>query len=331
MTLTTPPPIDPEEEEMLVLHSEFVAAEGSEPVEETANSVDAPKVDDPPKVDDRPSERFTWTIENFSKLTRKKVYSDVFLVGGYKWRVLIFPKGNNSDHLSVYLDVADFATLPYGWSKNIQLSLAVVNQVNSDFTIRKDTQHRFNARTKDWGFTSFMPLSDLYDPSKGYLLNDTFMVEADVAVVDPPTTRFTWTIENFSRLTDKMLWSDVFFVGGCKWRVLIYPKGNNTDHLSLYLDAADSITLPDGWNRHAQFSLAMVNQIHSESTIRKDTEHRFYAHESDWGFTSFMPLSDLYDPGKGYLLNDTCIVEADVAVLEVDVKDSIPNLDGLSI
>ncbi|MFS7937704.1 putative ubiquitinyl hydrolase 1 [Helianthus anomalus] len=45
---------------------------------------------------------------------RKKVYSDVFVVGGYKWRVLIFPKGNNSDHLSVYLDVADFATLLLG-------------------------------------------------------------------------------------------------------------------------------------------------------------------------------------------------------------------------
>ncbi|MFS7938677.1 putative ubiquitinyl hydrolase 1 [Helianthus anomalus] len=62
------------------------------------------------------------------------------------------------------------------------------------------------------------------------------------------------------------------------------------------------------------------------------TEHQFNALESDWGFTSFMPLSDLYDPHRGYLLNDTCIVEADVAVLEVvDVKSSMPNLDSLSI
>lgn len=30
-----------------------------------------------------------------------------------------------------------------------------------------------------------------------------------------------------------------------------------------------------------------------------------------------MPLSDLYDPSRGYLLNDTCIVEADVAVRKV--------------
>lgn len=30
-----------------------------------------------------------------------------------------------------------------------------------------------------------------------------------------------------------------------------------------------------------------------------------------------MPLSDLYDPNKGFLLNDTCIIEADVAVRKV--------------
>lgn len=48
-----------------------------------------------------------------------------------------------------------------------------------------------------------------------------------------------------------------------------------------------------------------------------DTQHQFSARESDWGFTSFMPLSELYDPSRGYLLNDTCIVEADVAVRKV--------------
>ncbi|MFS7983042.1 putative ubiquitinyl hydrolase 1 [Helianthus anomalus] len=180
MTLMTPPPIDPEEEEMLVPHSEFATAEGPQPMDvtpaEATNTVEASVVDDPP------SAMFTWTIENFSRLTGKKLYSDVFFVGGYKWRVLIFPKGNNVDHLSMYLDVADSATLPYGWSRYAQFSLAVVNQVHNKFTMRKDTQHQFNARESDWGFTSFMPLSELYEPSRGYLLNDTCIIEADVTV-----------------------------------------------------------------------------------------------------------------------------------------------------
>ncbi|KAM0062763.1 putative ubiquitinyl hydrolase 1 [Helianthus debilis subsp. tardiflorus] len=180
MTLMTSPPIDPEEEEMLVPHSEFATAEGPQPMDvtpaEATNTVEASVVDDPP------SAMFTWTIENFSRLTGKKLYSDVFFVGGYKWRVLIFPKGNNVDHLSMYLDVADSATLPYGWSRYAQFSLAVVNQVHNKFTMRKDTQHQFNARESDWGFTSFMPLSELYEPSRGYLLNDTCIIEADVTV-----------------------------------------------------------------------------------------------------------------------------------------------------
>ena len=52
-------------------------------------------------------------------------------------RILIFPKGNNVDHLSMYLDVADSATLPYGWSRYAQFSLSVINQVQSKYSVRK--------------------------------------------------------------------------------------------------------------------------------------------------------------------------------------------------
>ncbi|KAG6401642.1 hypothetical protein SASPL_138506 [Salvia splendens] len=176
-----------EDEEMLVPHSDLVEGpqplvEGPQPMEvapgdnDNAGSVENQANEEPQ------ASRYTWTIENFSRLNMKKLYSDVFTVGGYKWRVLIFPKGNNVDYLSMYLDVADSATLPYGWSRYAQFSLAIVNQMHNKLTVKKDTQHQFNQRESDWGFTSFMPLSDLYDPNKGYLMNDTCIVEADVAV-----------------------------------------------------------------------------------------------------------------------------------------------------
>ncbi|XXG73090.1 hypothetical protein AAC387_Pa07g2067 [Persea americana] len=130
---------------MLVPHSDF-ATEGPQPMEVAPQTEAASTVENQP-VEDPPSSRFTWTIENFSRLNTKKHYSDVFFVGGYKWRVLIFPKGNN------------VTTCPY-------------------------TQHQFNARESDWGFTSFMPLSKLYDPSRGYLVNDTCVVEAEGTVVE---------------------------------------------------------------------------------------------------------------------------------------------------
>ncbi|GLT57010.1 hypothetical protein SLA2020_300170 [Shorea laevis] len=178
MTLVTPPTLDQEDDEMLVPHSDFPDGPRSMEVAtaEAASAVDTQAVEDPP------SARFTWTIENFTRLNTKKHYSDVFLVGGYKWRILIFPKGNNVDHLSMYLDVGDSGSLPYGWSRYAQFCLTIVNQIHGKYSIRKETQHQFNSRESDWGFTSFMSLGELYDPSRGFLVNDTCVVEADVTV-----------------------------------------------------------------------------------------------------------------------------------------------------
>ena len=71
-----------------------------------------------------------------------------------------------------------------------------------------------------------------------------------------------------------LLQSVMWLIFGCGLillcrRILIFPKGNNVDHLSMYLDVADSSALTYGWSRHAQFSLAVVNQIHHKYSIRK--------------------------------------------------------------
>ncbi|KAM3382800.1 ubiquitin C-terminal hydrolase 12-like isoform X2 [Capsicum galapagoense] len=132
-------------------------------------------------------------------------------------------------------------------------------------------------------------------------------------VDDAESTRFTWTVDNFSTLNVK-LYSDVFIVGGCKWRILMFPKGNNTNHLSIYLDAADAASLPSGWSSYAEFSLAVLDQFHGEFTVRKDTKHTFNACVDDWGFTSFLPLIELHDPCRGYLVDDKVILEAVVSM-----------------
>jgi len=134
-----------QDEEMLVPHQDVVegprqdvvegpqqdVVEGPQPMEESASTVENQLMSDPS------TSRFTWSIENFFKRNGRKHFSDDFVVGGYKWRVLVFPRGNNGDHLSMYLDVADSHLLPPGWSRYAQFSLAVVNQLDSKMSIRK--------------------------------------------------------------------------------------------------------------------------------------------------------------------------------------------------
>ncbi|KAE9447959.1 hypothetical protein C3L33_20142, partial [Rhododendron williamsianum] len=171
-----------EDDEMLVPHSDL-APNGPKPMEEAA------KVVDTHLVDDLPPAQFTWTIENFTRLNTKKLYSEIFLVGGYKWRVLMFPKGNAVEHLSMYLDVADSATLPHGWSRHAQFSLAVVDQRINKFSVRRDTVHKFSAGVSDWGFTSFLPLVELNDPVRGFLVNDTVILEIAVTILNSHDSR----------------------------------------------------------------------------------------------------------------------------------------------
>ncbi|KAL5553895.1 hypothetical protein UlMin_041296 [Ulmus minor] len=133
---------------------------------------------------------------------------------------------------------------------------------------------------------------------------------------DPSSAKFTWKIDNFSKINTKWVYSDVFYVGGYEWRILISPKGENLDHLSMYLIVADSSTLRNRGSIYVQFSLSIVNQIHSEYSVRKEVEHQFNERESYWGF-NVLRIGELYNPAGGFLLNDTCIVEADVALLWV--------------
>ncbi|KAM5585459.1 hypothetical protein ABKV19_004710 [Rosa sericea] len=133
--------------------------------------------------DDLAPVTFTWKIENFSKLdTASKHYSDIFIIGNSKWRILLYLKGNVVDCLSPYLDVPDASKLPQGWSRCAQFSLTVVNQLQPSESITKDAVHVFNACDSDCGFKFLVPLSWLSDHGNEYLVNDICILEATIVL-----------------------------------------------------------------------------------------------------------------------------------------------------
>lgn len=55
--------------------------------------------------------------------------------------------------------------------------------------------------------------------------------------------------------------------------LLAYPKGNNVDYLSLYLEVANYGSLPIGWRRHAKFCFTIVNQRLEKLSKRDDGKY----------------------------------------------------------
>ncbi|XP_077239332.1 TNF receptor-associated factor homolog 1b-like [Tasmannia lanceolata] len=124
--------------------------------------------------------------------------------------------------------------------------------------------------------------------------------------------KFTWKIENFSKISKREHQSDAFEVGGYKWYILIYPQGCDVcNHLSLFLCVANHDKLLPGWSHFAQFTIAVVNKDPKKSKY-SDTLHRFWKKEHDWGWKKFMELSKMYD---GFIVSDTLVIKAQVQVI----------------
>ncbi|CAA7048062.1 unnamed protein product [Microthlaspi erraticum] len=127
--------------------------------------------------------KITWVIKNLSSLQSEKVYSDEFVVGGCRWRLLAFPKGLNKPyHFSLYLTVADSECLSLGWRRHAKFSLTVVNQFSEKLSEVKVTQHWFDHKAVDWGFSEMIRLTKL-KAREGFMVNGEVVVTVKVEVL----------------------------------------------------------------------------------------------------------------------------------------------------
>ncbi|CAF2048412.1 unnamed protein product [Brassica napus] len=123
--------------------------------------------------------------------------------------------------------------------------------------------------------------------------------------------KFTWVIKDFSSLQSFEICSDEFLIGGYKWRLFAYPKGIETDYLSLYLGVETFEYLPLRWRRHAKFSLQVVNPIYEQSPILRGSLL--------WTSIKMLPLVIVDSKDGGFLVNDELKIVAEVDVLQVTV------------
>ncbi|VAH64640.1 unnamed protein product [Triticum turgidum subsp. durum] len=124
--------------------------------------------------------RHTWRIQNFSKEKKREMKSEPFEAGGFKWYILVYPQGCDvSNHLSLFLCVADHDKLLPGWSQFAQFTIAVGN-LDPKKVKYSDTLHKFWKKEHDWGWKKFMELSKIQD---GFLVNDVLEIIAQVQVI----------------------------------------------------------------------------------------------------------------------------------------------------
>ncbi|KAI9182600.1 hypothetical protein LWI28_027085 [Acer negundo] len=187
---------------------------------------------------------------------------------------------------------------------------------------------RFHAMKTAWGITKFIDLKTFSDPMRGYLIDNTCVFGAEVFVVkntftgvnftmkkEPPTYSYTWRVSKFSTLHDERYESEYF---GCyNWKVMLYPNGalegrGNSIGLSLYSDGSN---IPANSKLLVGFKLLIKDRINGKHFELKRVRALFYPPNLNFGWGDFMSLAKLKDPSQGFLVDDTCVVEAEVTFL----------------
>ncbi|KAL5794955.1 hypothetical protein ACOSP7_003549 [Xanthoceras sorbifolium] len=286
---------------------------------------------------------FILKIESYSSLLdeEERYETGVFDVGGYKWKLILYPHGNKTckDHISLYLLIDESNCFPNDkWTVCVNFKLFVLNQKTMKYLTIQDakrTVRYFDKLRIEQGWGQFISLDEFNDPCNGYLVNDCCVFGAEILVFQPPSgieetitmvkeldnRTYTWSIKNFSNLEND-LYSDEFTVGGRKWKLELCPKGYKTGKgksLSLFLYLADWEIVEPKRKLYAKYKLRVLNHSHVR-TVEKSVSHCFDS-KVGWGYQDFMPLKDINERFSGYLNDDTLIVEVEFdAISSIKVR-----------
>ena len=111
----------------------------------------------------------------------------------------------------------------------------------------------------------------------------------------------TWNITDWRALPPK-IYSDPFDGGDFTWKFYLFPEGNRTAAISIYLACAPKGQDPanpssddtSSWACCAQFGIVMWNPEDPTVMASSVASHRFCASETDWGFSQFHDLRGLF-------------------------------------
>ncbi|KAH6696852.1 ubiquitin carboxyl-terminal hydrolase [Plectosphaerella plurivora] len=120
-----------------------------------------PLVEDPPILEDVVN---TWEIESWRSLPKRE-HGPMFQAGGFPWRILLFPYGNNVDQCSIYLEhgFENPQDIPENWSCCVQFALVLWNPNDPSLYTHHVAHHRFTKEEADWGFTRFYELRKMFN------------------------------------------------------------------------------------------------------------------------------------------------------------------------
>ncbi|CAD5326168.1 unnamed protein product [Arabidopsis thaliana] len=113
--------------------------------------------------------RFSWVLKNFCSLQHNNCYSRTFVASDCNWRLLACYNKDRNGYLSLYLELADPASLPLGWRRQVNFRLTLVNKVHKQSTrVLEDLDDDDSSPVSDDEGQEICPLNQLNAWNKAF-------------------------------------------------------------------------------------------------------------------------------------------------------------------
>ncbi|CAL9148285.1 unnamed protein product [Musa hybrid cultivar] len=285
--------------------------------------------------EDEETNPFRWMIEGFSTLLNHTAVthrSGNFAACGFTWNLQLEIKSSVEDDeksLCLYLFSVEVSSNT-GSVVKATYQLKIYDQLYGEH-IQIKGECYFHG-TSQYGLCCMVPLKKFKDPKSGLLVNDCCVFGAEVMEafacklgregvseclslnkeITPPT--YTWVIKNFSKLSTKQV-SEVFTSGGYNWHIDLYPSVQSHPNIVAMFVVLDKFILFASKTRvYVDYSLCLVDQIngkHEKISVRE----QFASGRGCSRRAMVLNSKDIQNPSRGFLHNETCIVEASLTVL----------------
>ncbi|KAK8960578.1 hypothetical protein KSP40_PGU008257 [Platanthera guangdongensis] len=203
----------------------------------------------------------------------------------------------------------------------ISYELFIFDQNTGDTLSKKG--ENFGEVMDEMGFRSMIDLKTFKDPLNGYLVKNTCMfsvkilqhvfIQTPIECVRPMelvSHEYSWKIENFSKMDNKTCHYKKFTAGDYLWSLRIFQ--GKDQNVALYMHYHGSIHDPSVGKVSVEFTLSIVDQIdgnHNQMTYNGVLKSDGYGRGND-----HISLKYFNDPAQGFIVNETCIIEAKIIV-----------------
>eukprot|EP00201_Polytomella_parva_P013219 CAMPEP_0175052924 /NCGR_PEP_ID=MMETSP0052_2-20121109/8631_1 /TAXON_ID=51329 ORGANISM="Polytomella parva, Strain SAG 63-3" /NCGR_SAMPLE_ID=MMETSP0052_2 /ASSEMBLY_ACC=CAM_ASM_000194 /LENGTH=666 /DNA_ID=CAMNT_0016317385 /DNA_START=144 /DNA_END=2141 /DNA_ORIENTATION=+ len=159
------------------------SSSGSKQLEENTASSDS-------NISNKYEGVYHWHIPDIFR--HPKLYSDLFEIGTYTWRMLIFPRGlpqdiNNRNNVSVFLDAPEAPYTPSFLTPHAQFTITLHHPTRPELNVSQNVRHTFVPKNKDWGFPAIISVARLQQ--EGFL-SEGNRVHISVRILVHPQSRF---------------------------------------------------------------------------------------------------------------------------------------------